>query len=580
MKKHTKKRGPKLSTRLSRFSRKAEIESREHIKENLIDRASHIKSIRLLILEWGLLIFALIMLAITQNIWFNNSHSVVTYTSGGTYTEGTIGKVNSLNPLFATTSSEKTLSKLLFATLLTVDYSGNPGLGLASSIDISDSGKVWTIKLRDNLKWSDGEPITNEDVLFTTSLIQNPAVSSIYSSNLVNVKIAETEDGRISFTLPSAYADFDTALYIPILPKHILGDIPAKTLLEHSFSSKPVSSGAFMPNATQIISNDGEVVIYLSANPHYHNNKPLLSSFAVHAYLTKEDLLSGLNRRAISATAELTPADSGLVNNTNFYERQALINSGVYAFLNTSSPVLQNKTLRKAIQTGLNLDKIRAAAGDDPALNYPLLSSQIELNNYPKIPEYSPDSAKSIIYDYNEALESPAALKVVAVNTGYIPAVANLFVEELANIGFNTELSIYDENQDFFSSIISPRNYDILIYPIELGSDPDLTAYYHSSRASASGLNFSNYKNTTVDDIILGARETTDLNLRIAKYESFLRYWVDDVPAIGLYQPNMSYYYNKNVRTFSYDNHLVTAIDRFADIENWATVKITKNRTP
>ena len=580
MKKHTKKRGPKLSTRLSRFSRKAEIESREHIKENLIDRASHIKNIRLLILEWGLLIFALIMLAVTQTIWFNNSHSLTSYTNGGTYTEGTLGKVNSLNPLFATTSSEKVLSKLLFATLLSVDYSGNPGPSLASSVDISENGKVWIIKLREGLKWSDGEPITNEDVLFTTGLIQNPAVSSVYSSNLTNVKVSETEDKRISFTLPTAYADFDTALYIPILPKHILGDVPAKTLLEHSFSSKPVSSGAFMFNAVQTISNEGEKVIYLSANPHYYKGKPLLNSFAVHSYLTRDELLSDLNRRSLSATAELSPADNQQVNKSIFYEKQTLVNSGVYAFLNTSSEVLKNKSIRKAIQTGINLEKIRSATGDDPALNYPLLSSQITLNNYPSIPDYSPDSAKATIYNYNESLGTTTTLKIATINSGYMPAVANLFADELKSIGFSTELSVYEENQDFFSSVISTRNYDILIYSIELGSDPDLTAYYHSSRASSSGLNFSDYKNTLVDDIILGARETTNLDLRIAKYESFLKYWVDDVPAIGIYQPNISYYYNKNVRTFSNDNHLITAIDRFADVEDWAVTKVQKNRTP
>ena len=67
---------------------------------------------------------------------------------------------------------------------------------------------------------------------------------------------------------------------------------------------------------------------------------------------------------------------------------------------------------------------------------------------------------------------------------------------------------------------------------------------------------------------------------RNKKYETFLQYWVNDVPAIGLYQSNLTYVYNRNVRTFSDNIRLVTALDRFTDITDWAAVKETKNKTP
>jgi len=150
----------------------------------------------------------------------------------------------------------------------------------------------------------------------------------------------------------------------------------------------------------------------------------------------------------------------------------------------------------------------------------------------------------------------------------------------LQDLGFEATVSSYEENQDFVNNVISKRNYDILVYEIELGADPDLLPYYHSSQASTSGLNLSNYRSVLVDDLLLGARDTLNEELRIKKYESFLEYWVNDVPAIGLYQPNLTYYYNKNVRTFSNDVRLVTALDRFSDINSWAVTKATKNKTP
>ena len=105
-----KKRGQKLIRNFSRASIRVSEEGKEHIKENLVERISHIGNIRLLIFEWVLLVAALIMLSITQAFWFGNSYAGNVFTPGGTYTEATLGGVNSLNPLFATTNSEKTLS--------------------------------------------------------------------------------------------------------------------------------------------------------------------------------------------------------------------------------------------------------------------------------------------------------------------------------------------------------------------------------------------------------------------------------------------------------------------------------------
>lgn len=574
-----KKRGQKIVKRFSRFSEKAKQESKEHIKENFIGRLSHIRQIRLLVIEWVLLMTILILLAIAQSFWFTDSYSVNTYIAGGTYTEGTLDKVNSMNPLFATTSSEKTLSSLLFARLISIDYSGNPNGSLVHSIRSTDNGKVWTITLRENLKWSDNEPITNDDVVFTINLIKNPVVNSIYSSNFASVKVSENEDHEIVFTLPSPYADFSSALNVPILPKHILENADPKTLVEHQFSTKPVTSGAFTYNATQVLSDEGEKVIYLSANPNYYKGQPLLNSFAIHTFLTQESLVSALNSGAITATAELTPNDKKLITNSSINEHQALVNTGVYAFLNMNG-IFSNRDLRKAIQKGINIEKIRSNIENVRGLNYPLIDSQITLENFPALPDYSPDTAKALVYNYLESKPENSTIQLVTINKGTVPTIADSFANELRNLGFNVNLSVYNENQDFITSTLSNREYDILIYPIELGSDPDLVAYYHSSQATNTGHNFSNYKNTIVDDIILSARETTDESTRVSKYETFLKYWVDDAPAIGLYQTNISYFYNRNVRSFSNDSRLVTALDRFSDIENWAVVKTTKNRTP
>ncbi len=578
MKNSIKKRGQKFIRRFSRASIKASEEGKEHIKENLIERISHIENIRLLIFEWGLLVVMLIMLAITQAFWFADSYSENTFSDGGTYTEATVGDVSSLNPLFATTNSEKVLSRLLFATISTIDYSGHPGIGLAKSILPSENGKVWTVTLRDDLKWSDGEPITNDDVLFTVNLIKNPVVNSIYDSNFANVKVSENENGEIMFTLPSTYADFISALNVPVLPKHKLENADPETLIEDNFSNAPVTSGAFSFNALQTTSTSDEKVYYLSSNPYYYKGEDMLSGFAVHTYSDKDAVINALNSGSVTATAELTDADSDRVTAGQFIKKDSSLNSGAYLFFNTTSGAVKNVEMRTAIRQGIDLEKLRASAPNTAALDYPLLESQISLSNYPILPERDYEAAKARVAELNGG--ETVSLEVATINSGYLPEVTNELASELQSMGFEVNVSIYEENQDFINSVVSKRSYDILVYAIELGADPDLLPYYHSSQASGAGLNLSNYRNALVDDLLLGARDTLDQALRAKKYEAFLEYWVNGVPAIGLYQPNLTYFYNRNVQTFGNGIRLVTALDRFTDVTDWAVNKTTKNKTP
>lgn len=576
MKPKIKKRGQKIVKRIERFSDRAKKGGEKHIREKLIARLPNARQVRVFILEWGLLVIAIISLAITQAFWYSSSYSAEAYVAGGTYIEGTTGDVKSLNPLFATTNSEKVLSKLMFATLTTVDYSGHIGMGLAASVRPDETGTNWTLTLRDDLSWSDGTPISLADVLFTVELIQDTSLNTIYSSNLSGVSV-EQVDQTIVFHLPSTYADFATALNFPLLPSHILSSVAHSQLLEHSFSVNPVTSGAFQFNATQNLATDGERIVYLSSNPQYFRGQPLLDTFAVHTYPETSDLVTALALGEITATAELSAQDVSALPTGQLNQRQAAISNGVFAFLNTASPKLSSVSVRQAIRQGINMENVRSALDGEAPLNYPILSSEIELSDYPALPSYNPEAAKATL---SAAGLAEQTISLVTINSGYFPELASSIAQELESLGLTVEVSIYDPGQDFLINIIRPRSYDILLYEVELGADPDLFAYYYSSQASTSGLNLSNYRNSLADDLILGARSTLDQSLRIAKYESFLREWVDDIPAIGIYQANLNYFYANNVRTFSEDNRLVYATDRFADVESWAVVRGVRNRTP
>ena len=583
MNKNFKKSGRKIFKKISLFSKRVHRDGQEHIKENLIDHISHIKDVRLYILEWILLVTVIILFSITQAYWYLNSFAVETYTRGGTYTEATLGKINSFNPLFATTSSEETLSRLLFATLSTTDYSGHTGLGLAESIHANDTGDTWTVKLRDGLKWSDGQAITNSDVLYTIKTIQSTRIKTSFASKLVGVTVVENEQGELVFTLSSPNVFFESSLDLPILPAHILKDVSPELLLENKFSTRPTTSGAFTVNATQNIGTEGEKIVYLTANSKYYKVTPMLDSFSIHAFTNLTDIKNAIRSGTVTATADLPSKFAQELSSSNINEYQSSVNYGVFAFFNTESTIFKDKSLRQAVRLGLNFNNLRTGLSGELPLDYPLLDSQVDSITFPTIPKTDVTSAKAEIERLKVATPDLATAKIKIVTIkgdNYLEEFANRISSQLESLGLQSSVTAYDSNQDFALNILRPRAYDLLIYEIGLGADPDVLAYYHSLEATENGHNLSNYKNLVVNDLLLSARTTMDSQLRAAKYQKFLERWVEDVPAIGLYQTTLPYFVNRNVRAFSQENRLVTSSDRFIDIENWATKKTVKNRTP
>ncbi|MDO4729753.1 MAG: hypothetical protein Q4A96_00970, partial [Candidatus Saccharibacteria bacterium] len=133
MKKFNKKSGqtkkaeseekPKKSVLLS--VREANERANQHFERLFVKRWKNLRSVRLWILEWGLLSLVVFLLAIVQLYWYDDAYKSTTYVNGGDYSEATLGEVKSMNPLYAASSSEKTLAKLLFANLMSPDTTGH-----------------------------------------------------------------------------------------------------------------------------------------------------------------------------------------------------------------------------------------------------------------------------------------------------------------------------------------------------------------------------------------------------------------------------------------------------------------------
>ena len=586
------KKSGRIASKLAQQTNKAAEFSAKHVKRVFVGRLDNAHRVRSRIAAWVFLMTVLIFFAGLQFVWYRSSHETRVFVGGGTYAEATIGKIDNLNPVYTTTNSEQTIRKLVFSGLYTYDTSGHIKTDLARSMEVSKDGKKYTVAIRSDVKWHDGNKLTADDVVYTVDVMKDPKTRSLLYSTWKDVYVEKIDDLTVEFTLPSSYAAFDDMLTFSIIPKHILGNTSNEHMREHDFSLNPVGTGPFVFKVVQSIGKENERVVYLSANETYHGGRPKLDRFLVHAFSNKEEVISAINTSLVSATAELTSEDQGEIKSKNIYVREASVNNGVFAFLNTKSEILKNNKVRQAVRSGIDMDAVRKKLNNVRPLDYPILANQVGF----LLPEfkssYDTKRASKLMSEAKYKVENgriidkdgqQVYLRLVTIKNTYYEAVATEICSQLIKMGFGVELDIIDSSvvgQDFMQTVLRPRNYDILIYEIEMGPDPDMFAYYHSSQTGQSGHNLSEYSNVVSDDLLLSARATLDNQIRKAKYEAFLKRWIADVPAIGIYQSNAAYFYNRETRTFSENNKLVSPLDRFSDVTYWASNKATKNKTP
>ncbi len=178
---------------------------------------------------------------------------------GGSLTASTIGEgPKTFNPFNSKDNISSIMSEVMYDGLLTTHpVTGQPIPKLAKSFSISNNGKDYIINLRKGIKWSDGKPITADDVVFTWNdiIFAGFGNTSTRDSIIIDGKLPTVEkidDYTVKFTTPKPYAPFIRMLSTPIAPKHIF--MPAvkkgteyfETFL--STNTKPeqfVISGAF-----------------------------------------------------------------------------------------------------------------------------------------------------------------------------------------------------------------------------------------------------------------------------------------------------------------------------------------------
>jgi peptide/nickel transport system substrate-binding protein len=161
------------------------------------------------------------------------------------YVEGTLGAPVSLTPLTARTQVDRDLVALLFSGLLRNGPNGTIVPDVAERWSVDKAGKTWTVDLREDARWHDGQPVTTDDVLYTIRTLQDPSYTGPSATSWSEVTVNASGPRRVVFTLQTPLGGFLQALTQPLAPAHLLAEIPVDTLADDPFGRQPVGSGPF-----------------------------------------------------------------------------------------------------------------------------------------------------------------------------------------------------------------------------------------------------------------------------------------------------------------------------------------------
>ncbi len=551
----------------------------KQLDRHIFRRWQNVKSSQRFATSWISLLILLIIILGVQIRSLGSFYLTPTPVPGGLYSEGMVGTLSNVNPIYASSAVDTAISKLLFSGLVTYDSSNKLVGDLAQSWQVNSSATEYTIILKPNLKWQDGQKLTADDVVFTYQMMQNPDAQSPYVGNWSGVTVTKINERTIKFTLPNSYAPFLNSLTTGILPQHLLSKVAPVQMRSISFNTtNPVGSGPF--KFSGISTNSQGQIIELKKFDNYYRGVAKLDAITFRTYSSSDALLSALAKKQIISAAGLITKDSQIPS--KYFISSFNLMSANMLFLNNSSSILSDVNVRKALTAGTDIGSIVQAVGyKGVPVREPILKGQIGYNPIYSQSPYDENQAKSLLDKagwivvpgkaYRQKNGQDLTLNITYQQDDELARIIDVVQQEWSSLGVHVNITI-GQDTSAAPKFLDTHQYDVLLYGINIGADPDGFAYWDSSQIGKKTpihLNLSEYSSKVADLAIEGARINTDIDLRAAKYQPFLQAWQSDAPAIGLYQPR--YLYISNQQVYGYNSHtpLNVPADRFNNINEW-----------
>ncbi|MFF7852762.1 ABC transporter substrate-binding protein [Streptomyces sp. NPDC007904] len=390
--------------------------------------------------------------------------------------------------------------------------------------EIGDGGRTYTYTLREGVKFSDGEPLTADDVVFTYRTVLDEKTNNTARSELDAIEDVRAEgDDKVVFTLKYPYAAFAARTVLPIVPEHVAGGQDPNT---GAFNTKPVGTGPYVLADW----SKGEKLTF-KANPDYWGGAPKVKKVTM-AIITDDDVRATRLRSGDLDGAVLPPNLAATFDEDG--DRKTY-RATTYDFravtLPTAHPVTGDTAIRRALDLAVDreamVDKILDGAGrpaygplplDDPWFAKGIERSRdlAEAGRVLDRAGWKPGKDGIRAKDGRPArftLYYPAGDKVRQDH-----ALAYASDAKKAGIDVRVESATWE--------VIEPRmRNDAVLAGFGSTGDPDFGLYtlLHSSLAGDGFNNMARYDDPAVDEALDTGRRTRDAKARKAAYDDLQR---------------------------------------------------------
>ncbi len=473
-------------------------------------------------------------------------------------------------PYFQQNGWDGNVTSVIFASLVSTDKQGKPTPELAEKWDVSSDQLTYTFHLRKDLKFSDGSPLTADDVAFTLTLLHDKAYEGEIDISQYAVKGGkEYKEGKatsiegiqvvdpqtIKITTEKVNSQTLTALGGPVLSKAYYGkDYKQNTSLDYlkELYGKPIAAGPY--KFEKYI--PGQEVRFV-ANENYYAGKPKIPNFIykITAGDTKLQLFQTgeVDYTGLGTGDEILEQAKGLQFANIQIETAASFN---YIYMNNNKPYLKDKKVRQALIYGLDRKKYvdTALKGYGTVANVPIhptswAYTEEGVNEY----EYDKEKAKKLLDEAGWKVGSDGVrekdgqkLKLSyfgpssAKDSDLLIPIAKENYKEIG-VEFNPEFMDFNT----MLSKVNKGDYDLASVATPITTDPSETAGEYLSGVNKESLG---YKNAKVDELIKKGIETVDIEKRKPIYKELYKELSDDPPVILLNYRRTITGYNGNIK--------------------------------
>lgn len=498
-------------------------------------------------------------------------------TRGNTFVEGTVGNVTTFNPIFNPQSQlDNDVQELLFERFIEIAPDSSPMPNIAKSWEISADELEYRFEIADSLYWHDGMPVTAKDVVFTISTAVDLAHK--YSQDTVGLRFSDIEivedKGDVVITLEEANATIFESLSLYILPEHLLSEVPIQKFDSTFYNEFPIGSGPYK----FVRSNDTGIVLEAFE---LHPNPPLITGFEFRLFSSEKELEVAFRNNELDALSGAVDTEYVDEYGAKFKIMTAEIERRKkLLFLNNREGVLKNVSMRRGLSMLIDKDAVLAHAQLKGVPTYsPFMeSSWAYVTKDVGFLTYDPAAATNEFLDAGYLKDQKSGYyqsedgKLLTLKLTYLDHEKNQRLVEALKVLYDQEGIVLNLDPQGYNKLtretLANRDFDILLYEIELTADPDQYDLWHSLKVAYPNLNISGYEFSRVDILLEKGRRSTDQAERLENYSLLHRFLVSDAPVIFLYEPNYSYVVSERVSNVSLDGIQLPS-DRFKGVSEW-----------